>query len=106
MHEPKKLSSDRVFNREHFSMNDFTGYCTIRYFVFGYWTSPISIHICVNLDNSFRINVTHSCGGRDNDVLSDDLQAESNFAHALIDATTYAKRLQKIQSLFIERVNN
>lgn len=78
------------------------GYGSISIKVEGYWSSdPITLYVRRDHygTNGWGINLSHSSGGRDTKVVECDLEAEVNFANALIGAVSAG---QFIQSKFEE----
>jgi hypothetical protein len=86
------------------------GSASIPVAVLGYWSrDPIQIRVAHDwrwergTDEhriEWKVSVSHSSGGRDSDVLGDDVAAERNFGKALIAA---ADEADKIRTHFMGR---
>lgn len=86
------------------------GSTTIKMGVNGFWSEPVSIEVYQNTRRGggveWRIGVSHSAGGRDTSQVECDLEAECNFAHAVLAAITIAEDIKSniplIEKKFLE----
>lgn len=72
------------------------GYGRVEVRVLGYWSDVITLY--VNRDNyggkDWKITLSHSSGGRDTEVVECDLEAEANFAAALLATANFGQTLK------------
>lgn len=74
------------------------GHGSIKYKVTGYWSSDaLYVHIDRKYssdDNKWTIEISRSSGGRDTGEVADDIEANRNFAAALLDAIEKAEYIK------------
>ena len=85
-----------------FTINDSTllesiprGHGRVEVRVLGYWSDVITLYVNRNFgDKSWKITLSHSSGGRDTKVVECDLEAEANFATALLATSNFGQALK------------
>lgn len=106
-------------NGENFDFMVEKGYINIKFNVLGYWSDVITLRVRRDFKSSnaeWSASVSHSSGGRDTKVIISDIEAERNFAKAILAAADLADELmtrvpefeQKFQSRiqeFLEESN-
>ena len=71
------------------------GYGTVRCKVLGYWSSDsITMYVRREFDKQWCVTLSHSSGGRDTKEVASHLNAEINFARALIAMAEFGKTVE------------
>lgn len=82
-------------NTEEFIQQVKSGWVRLEVSVVGYWSSDsITLRMTHSFEKSFRMELSHSSGGRDTAVVKSDLVAEANFGAALVATAEYGQYLE------------
>lgn len=69
---------------------------TVRCKVVGFWTDVITMYVDRDYStNGWKINLSHSSGGRDTKEVESDIEAEINFANAIIAIAQFGKEIEQ-----------
>jgi hypothetical protein len=70
---------------------------TVHCKVVGFWTDVITMYVerDYHNTNSWKIKISHSSGGRDTKEVESDIEAEINFANAIIAMAQFGKEIEQ-----------
>lgn len=91
-----------MFKIDDYDINNLNDNSVIRVKIQGYWSGdPIGLYIRRGWDEApeWRVEMSHSSGGRDTKEVADDLEAETNFGHAMIALAAEGRKILAQQDI-------